>query len=50
MLRNGNFFLTHPIEVSNSRSSIPIVHSVQMKETHNIMNHLLPAVNYQEHK
>ena len=34
----------------NSFSSIPIEHSVQMKETHNTMNHLLSAVNYQEHK
>ena len=36
LLRNGNRF-----------SSIPTEHSVQMKETHNIMDHLLPVVNYQ---
>ena len=34
----------------NSFSSIPIEHSIQMKETHNSMNHLLFGVNYQEHK
>ena len=39
LLQNGNCFL-----------SIPLGHSVQMKETHNSINHLLSAVNYQEHK
>ena len=34
----------------NSFSSIPIGHSVQMKETLNIMDHLLSTVTYQEHK
>ena len=34
----------------NSFSSIPIEHSVQMKETHNSMDHLQSAINYQEHK
>ena len=34
----------------NSFSFIPIGHLVQMKETHNSMDHLLFAVNYQEHK
>ena len=38
LLHNGNSF-----------SSILIGHSVQMKETHNSMDHLSPAVNYQEH-
>ena len=31
-------------------SSIPIGHSVQMKETHNSMDHSLSAVYYQEQK
>ena len=31
----------------NSLSSIPIMHSVQMRETHNSLDHLLSAVNYQ---
>ena len=30
--------------------SIPVEHSLQMKETHNSMDHLLSAVNYQKHK
>ena len=34
----------------NSFSTIPNGHTVQMKETHNSMDHLLYAVNYQEHK
>ena len=34
----------------NSFSSIPIEHSVQMKETHSSMDHLQSAINYQEHK
>ena len=48
---------TYPTEVSKQFfsimgifSSIPIGHSVQMKETHNSMDHLLSAVDYQEHK
>ena len=39
LLHNGNSF-----------SYIPLGHSVQMKETHNSMDHLLSAVNYQEHE
>ena len=39
LLHNGNTF-----------SFIPVEHSVQMKETHNSRDHLLSAVNYQEHK
>ena len=34
----------------NSFPSIPIWHSVQTKETHNSMDHLLSVVNYKEHK
>ena len=34
----------------NSFSSISFGHSVKMKETHNSMDHLLSAINYQEHK
>ena len=54
MLRNEDFSLTHPAEVSKhdvkSFSSISIGHSVQMKETHNSRDHWLSAVNYLEHK
>ena len=39
VLHNGNCF-----------SSIPIGYSLQMKETHNSMDHFLSAVNYQKHK
>lgn len=39
LLNNGNKF-----------SSIPVGHSVEMKETHNSMDRLLSALNYQEHK
>ena len=34
----------------NNFSSIPIGHSIQMKETHNSMDYLLSVFNYQEHK
>ena len=34
----------------NNFSSILIEHSVQMKETHNSVDHLLSAIYYQEHK
>ena len=34
----------------NSFSSIPFGHSIQMKETHNSIDHLLFAVYYKEHK
>ena len=34
----------------NSFPSMPIGHSMQMKEIHKSMNHLLSGVNYQEHK
>ena len=39
LLNNGNKF-----------SSIPVGHSVEMKESHNSMESLLSALNYQEHK
>ena len=56
ILKNGDFLLTHPAEVSKQfLYIIGIVfhilgHSVQMKETHNSMDYLLPPVNYQEYK
>ena len=34
----------------NKFSSIPVGHSVEMKESHKSMDLLLPALNYQEHK
>ena len=33
----------------NKYSSIPIGHSVQMKETHDSMDQLLSALNYHDH-
>ena len=39
LLHNGNKF-----------SSVPIGHSVQMKETHDSMDSLLTALNYKDHK
>ena len=39
LLNNGNKF-----------SSIPVGHSVEMKESHKSMELLLSALNYQEHK
>ena len=56
MLLNGDFLLTRPAEVSKQFFyimgivffSIPIDHSVKMKETHNSMDHLLSAVNYEQ--
>ena len=39
-----------PLHNESSFPSIPIEHSAQTKETHNSINHLLPAVNYQEYK
>ena len=39
LLNNGNMF-----------SSIPVGHSVEMKESHKSMELLLSALNYQEHK
>ena len=58
MLRNGNFLLNPPVEVSKQFfyvmgiviSSFLIEHLVQIKETHKNMDHLLSAVNYQEYK
>ena len=58
MLRNGEFFVIHPTEGlkavllhnGNSFSSILIGHLVQMKKIPISMDHLLSAVNYQEHK
>lgn len=38
------------LNIGNKFSSIPVGHSVQIKETHNTMEHLLTALNYQEHK
>ena len=38
------------LHYGNSFSFIPIEHSVQMKETHNSMNHLLSVVNYHKQK
>ena len=46
ILRNGDFLVL----LHNSFSFFPIGHLVQMKETHNSMDHLLSAVYYQEHK
>ena len=52
-----DFLLTHPAEVwkHNNRMRIvffiyPVGDPVQMKESHNSMDHLLSAVIYQKHK
>ena len=58
MLRNGKLFIESSswslkavlLRNRNSFSSISVEYSEQMKETHNSMDHLLSAINYQVHK